>query len=251
MIFWEICLALQLSKYIFMPATAISLDGKKVFSVKWMALVYIFYILQWFGFQPKWLNKSTCFGNLPTQIYNTGLTAHWFYSKTVTEVDCVLHSGVSSHATGHDYWKLGKQEITSPSSGFNSEGLILIWQFSFLTNDQTSFREANVLPLKNSWLHLILVSYKTKEHLIPCYAMLWEEDFYPTTHYKATVIKPMKIQLKLVYLQCLLQKRLDVMTTIITLSNYYTVYERQKGVRDKEPGTTWSLVGIQASPLST
>lgn len=81
--------------------------------------------------------------------------------------------------------------------------------------------------------------------------MLWEEDFYPTTHYKATVIKPMKIQLKLVYLQCLLQKRLDVMTTIITLSNYYTVYERQKGVRDKEPGTTWSLVGIQASPLST
>lgn len=53
--------------------------------------------------------------------------------------------------------------------------------------------------------------------------MLWEEDFYPTTHYKAIVIKPMKIQFKFVYLQCLLQKRLDVMTTIITLSNYYTV----------------------------
>lgn len=49
--------------------------------------------------------------------------------------------------------------------------------------------------------------------------MLWEEDFYPTTHYKAAVIKPMKIQLKLVYLQHLLQKRLDVIRTIITLSH--------------------------------
>lgn len=85
MIFGEICSALQLAKYIFMPATAISLDGKKVFSVKWMALVYIFYIFQWFGFQPKWLNKSTCSGSPSTKIYNTGLTAHWFYSKTVTE----------------------------------------------------------------------------------------------------------------------------------------------------------------------
>lgn len=49
--------------------------------------------------------------------------------------------------------------------------------------------------------------------------MLWEEDFYPTTHYKAAVIKPMKIQLELVYLQCLLQKRLYVIRTIITLSH--------------------------------
>lgn len=81
MIFWEICFAQQLAKYIFMPATAISLDGKKVFSVKWMALVYIFYILQWFGYQPKWLNKSTCSGGLPTTIYNTGLATHWFFCQ--------------------------------------------------------------------------------------------------------------------------------------------------------------------------
>lgn len=80
--------------------------------------------------------------------------------------------------------------------------------------------------------------------------MLWEEDFYPTTHYKAAITKPMKIQLKLVYLQCLLEKRLDIIRKIITQSNYYTVNEGQKGGRDKEPGTTWSLVEIQARPLS-
>lgn len=36
-------------------------------------------------------------------------------------------------------------------------------------------------------------------------------------------------------------------------NNYYTeslVNERQKGVRDKEPGTTWSPAGTQARPLS-
>lgn len=89
---------------------------------------------------------------------------------------------------------------------------------------------------------------KTREHLIPCYPMLWE-DFYPTTHYKAAAIKPKKIQLEFVYLQCLLQKRLNVIRTIITQSSYYIASERQKGVGDKEPGTTWSLVGIQARPL--
>lgn len=129
MIFWEICFAQQLAKYIFMPATAISLDGKKVFSVKWMALVYIFYILQWFGYQPKWLNKSTCSGGLPTMIYNTGLATHWlfcwflvvfFFSRTVK--DCPLHLGVSLHATSHAYCKLGKQKITSPSPESNSGG---------------------------------------------------------------------------------------------------------------------------------
>lgn len=145
MIFWEICLALQLAKYIFMPTTAISLDGKKVFSVKWMALVYIFYILQWFGYQPKWLNKSTCSGGLPTKIYNSGLAAHWFFSKT--EENCPLHSGVSPHATGRAYCKLGKQEIASPSpesysGGFNS------CLTNFLPSEQTNFREANVCPLK-------------------------------------------------------------------------------------------------------
>lgn len=115
-----------------------------------------------------------------------------------------MHSGVSSHATGHAYCKLGKQEITSPSPGFNSEGLILVWQFSFLTNDQTNFREANVFSLKNLRLRSVLVScMETRKHPTPCYPTLWE-DFYPTTHYKTAAIKPMKTQHEFVYLQSLL-----------------------------------------------
>lgn len=60
---------------------------------------------------------------------------------------------------------------------------------------------------------------ETKEHPIPCHPILWEEDFYPTTHYKTAAFKPMKIQQVLMYLKSLLRGRLDVIRTVTTLSH--------------------------------
>lgn len=253
MIFWEICFAQQLAKYIFMPATAISLDGKKVFSVKWMALVYIFYILQWFGYQPKWLNKSTCSGGLPTMIYNTGLATHWlfcwflvgfFFQEQWKTVHCTLEFLSTPQAMRTANWGNRKSHLL-PQNPIQ-EGFILAWQFSFSPSDQTNPREAAVLSLKNSWPHSDLVScMETREHPIPCHPILWEEDFYPTTHYKTAAFKPMLIQQVLIYLNSLLRRRLDVIRTVTTLSHL--------SVKDKmaQERMSWAPAGTQANPAAS
>lgn len=225
MIFWEICFAQQLAKYIFMPATAISLDGKKVFSVKWMALVYIFYILQWFGYQPKWLNKSTCSGGLPTTIYNTGLATHWFFcrflvffSRTVRlsialwnfspcHRPCVLQIGKAENRIS--FPRIQFRRVSFLSGNFPSPPVIKP------TPERLVF-----FPLKiHDYTQTLSPVWKPKEHPIPCHPILWEEDFYPTTHYKTAAFKPMKIQQVLMYLKSLLRRRLDVIRTISKLSH--------------------------------
>lgn len=60
-------------------------------------------------------------------------------------------------------------------------------------------------PLKiHDYTQVFVSCMETREHPIPCYPILREEDFYPTTYYKTAAIKPMKIQQELVYLQSLL-----------------------------------------------